>query len=241
MNYLTDNRRNALASEYVLGTLQGPARIRFQRLLMQHSNMRQTLWRWEGYLNTLGASLPSQTPPPHVWENIQTRLGFAQTSPTTEQTSTVVPFPQRSTNTWQWLTGISAAAAIVFAVLLFSPTLFVPQSSQYNQNAQLAVVQGEKAQALWLIEVNKNNITVQATNKFQPQQDKDYELWVVAKDGRAPVSLGLLPKQGKLVLPRADIIGKVEIAALAVSLEPLGGSPNGQPTTVLYTADLIAI
>jgi len=241
MNYLTDNRRNALASEYVLGTLQGPARIRFQRLLMQHSTMRQTLWHWESHLNALGGALPSQTPPPHVWENIQTQLGFTQPLSTSERPSTVVPFPQRPTNTWQWLTGISAAAAIVFAVLLFSPTLFVPQSSQYNQNAQLAVVQGEKAQALWLIEVNKNNITVQATAKFQPQQNKDYELWIVAKDGRAPISLGLLPKQGKLTLPRADIIDKVEIAALAVSLEPLGGSPNGQPTTVLYTADLIVI
>ena len=240
MNYLTDSRRNALASEYVLGTLQGPARIRFQRLLMQHSDMRQTLWRWENHLNALGGSLPAQTPSPRVWENIQQRLGFKDGVETDNKpTSNIVTFPAPSlpsAHKWQWLTGLSAAAAIIFAVLLF-----VPASYEHNNVPQLAIVQGEKAQALWLIELHENNISVQATSKFQAQPDKDYELWIVAKDGRAPISLGILPKQGKLILPRADIIDKVEIAALAVSLEPLGGSPNGQPTTVLYTADLVTI
>lgn len=240
MNYLTDPRRNALASQYVLGTLQGPARIRFQRLLMQHLPMRETLWLWESHLNALGGSLPAQVPAPEVWENIQVQLGFLPLPESNSQQppANVVLFPRTTTRKWQWLSGLSAAAAIVFAVLLFSPQLLPPTGSP---ESQLAIVQGEQAQALWLIKVNKDNISVQATAKFQPQQDKDYELWIVAKDGRAPISLGLLPKQGKLILARADIIDKIEIAALAVSLEPLGGSPNGQPTTVLYTADLIAI
>ena len=237
MNYLTDSRRNALASEYVLGTLQGPARIRFQRLLMQHHDLRQTLWRWENHLNALGGALHPQTLPPHVWENIQARLGFVSSGePTSVPTSNVVTFPQPAAKKWQWLTGLSAAAAIIFAVLLFVPT-----GSERIQNPQVAIVQSEKSQALWIIELNEKEIRVQATNTLQAQADKDYELWIVAKDGRAPISLGLLPKQGKILLPRADIIDKIEIAALAVSLEPLGGSPNGQPTTVLYTADLVAI
>lgn len=237
MNYLTDSRRNALASEYVLGTLQGPARIRFQRLLMQNPDMRRTLWSWENYLNALGASLPAQTPPPRVWENIQQRLGFTPTNALpVEPTSNVVMLPQRATKKWQWLTGLSAAAAIIFAVLLF-----IPATHDYNKVPQLAIVQSEKAQALWLIQILENNISVQATASLHPLQTNDYELWIVAKDGRAPISLGLLPKQGKLMLPRAAIIDKVEIAALAVSLEPLGGSPNGQPTKVLYTAELVTI
>ncbi|RZA06602.1 MAG: anti-sigma factor [Moraxellaceae bacterium] len=237
MNYLTDSRRNALASEYVLGTLKGPARIRFQRLLMQHQDMRQTLWRWENHLNALGGSLRPQVLPPHVWEKIQTQLGFNDVAAQTNlSTATVVKFPTAAIKKWQWLTGLSAAAAIIFAVLLF-----VPSGSEHISTPQLAIVQSEKSQALWVIELNEKNINVQATTTFQAQHDRDYELWIVAKDGRAPISLGLLPKQGRRVLPRADIIDKVEIAALAVSLEPLGGSPNGQPTTVLYTADLVAI
>jgi len=64
---------------------------------------------------------------------------------------------------------------------------------------------------------------------------------MVAADGRPPISLGLLPKQGKLSLPRSALFDQVQVAALAVSLEPLGGSPTGQPTTVLYTAELVAM
>ena len=73
MNYLTEERQNALSSEYVLGSLHGPARIRFQRLLMQHSSMRHTLWHWESRLNELGGALPNVQPAPEVWERIQAR------------------------------------------------------------------------------------------------------------------------------------------------------------------------
>ncbi|HWV15584.1 MAG TPA: anti-sigma factor [Cellvibrio sp.] len=233
MNYLTDPLRNALAAEYALGTLQGSARIRFQRLLMLHPSMRQTLWRWESHLNTLGGSLPPQPLPPQLWSKIEAGLGFTDTAAPPDN---IVKFPERVVRNWQWLASLSAAAAIIFAVLLF-----IPHSLQQGVAPQVAIVQSEKAQALWLIEVTEKHISVQATDKLQPQPDRDYELWILAKDGRAPISLGLLPKQGRLVLKRADSMDKIDIAALAVSLEPLGGSPNGQPTTVLFTAELVSI
>lgn len=236
MNYLTEDRQNALASEYVLGTLHGPARVRYQRLLMQHPSMRESLWYWEKYLNAMGGALPSQAPHPRVWENIQTRLGFDKTAPA--PVNNVVELPtKRSARSWQWLAGLSTAAAVLLAVLLILP----PQDPVPVAPAQVAIVQGEKAQALWLVEVGADMIQVQATDKLEAQADKDYELWLVAADGRAPVSLGVLPKRGKLALPRNELIGQVDIAALAVSLEPLGGSPTGQPTTVLYTAELVTM
>ncbi|RZA06014.1 MAG: anti-sigma factor, partial [Moraxellaceae bacterium] len=76
MNYLTEERKNALASEYVLGTLHGRARIRFQALLMQHRSLRHVLWQWESRLNSLGATLPDVTPRPELWQKIQQQLGF---------------------------------------------------------------------------------------------------------------------------------------------------------------------
>lgn len=235
MNYLTEERQHALASEYVLGTLHGPARVRFQRLLMQHPAMRKTLWYWENYLNTLGGTLPAQAPHPRVWQQIQTRLGFdTKISPDTNVVKlTKKPAP----SSWQWLAGLSSAAAILFAVLLMWP-----QPEPLEPAAmQVAVVQSEKAQALWLIELGELQLNILATSGLTPLDDRDYELWLVAADGRAPVSLGLLPKQGRLVLPRIALFDQVDVAALAVSLEPLGGSPTGQPTTVLYTAELVTM
>lgn len=233
MNYLTEERQNALSSEYVLGSLHGTARVRFQRLLMQHNSMRHSLWRWESRLNELGTALPNVQPAPEVWERIQSRLGFTTATPSA---TNVVSLPQRKPRGLQWLAGLSAAAAILMAVLLVNLKPVEPLLP-----GQIAVVQSEKAQALWLIELREDQLLVTATDKFKALDNQDYELWMVAADGRPPISLGLLPKQGKLSLPRSVLFDQVQVAALAVSLEPLGGSPTGQPTTVLYTAELVEI
>lgn len=236
MNCLTDERRHALCAEYVLGTLDGIARVRFQRLLMQHQSLRQTLWYWESHLNSMGAALPEQTPDPRIWQCIEARLGFNITA-----SATVVPIStkrkpdQKTTNSWRWLTGLATAAALVLALLLIWPQT-QPIS---DEPSQIAVVQGDQARPLWLIELHENSLHVRATEGLDAQQNNDYELWMVAADGRPPVSLGLLPKQGSARLERLAVLDQVDIAALAVSLEPLGGSPTGQPTTVLYTAELV--
>ncbi|RYY77115.1 MAG: anti-sigma factor [Gammaproteobacteria bacterium] len=241
MNYLTEERKNALASEYVLGTLHGRARIRFQTLLMQHRSLRHALWQWESRLNSLGSGLAEIAPRPELWEKIQLQLGFSSDA----LPANVVRIPQasakpqvdQSTNgAWKWLTGAATAAALVLAIFLVT----TPATNERTQT-QIAVVQGEKAQALWSIELGKNELVVTATANFKALPDQDYELWMIATDGRPPISLGLLPKQGKLILPRNAILDQVKIAALAVSQEPLGGSPNGQPTKVLYTTEIVTI
>ena len=62
MNYQSENLKNSLAAEYVLGTLRGPARQRFQKLMMQHSAFSEATSTWEQHLNTLGQKLPPVTP-----------------------------------------------------------------------------------------------------------------------------------------------------------------------------------
>lgn len=241
MNYLTEERKNALAYEYVLGTLHGRARIRFQALLMQHRSLRHVTWQWESRLNILGTSLPAVAPRPELWSKIQQQLGFDAELPANVVRMPQAPIKPTSTQpasnqTWKWLTGAATAAALVLAVFLV-----VPQSPIEHAQTQVAVFQGEKAQALWSIELGKDELVVSATDNFKALPNQDYELWMIAADGRPPVSLGLLPKQGKLTLPRKAILDQVKIAALAVSLEPLGGSPNGQPTKVLYTTEIVTI
>ena len=68
----------------------------------------------------------------------------------------------------------------------------------------------------------------------------DYELWALPK-GAAPVSLGVLPAAGA-TSRTLTVLQKQALALsneVAVSIEPLGGSPTGQPTgAVLYVAKL---
>jgi anti-sigma-K factor RskA len=66
----------------------------------------------------------------------------------------------------------------------------------------------------------------------QPDQvgaDQTGELWLI--DNGTPVSLGLLPESGQRSLsPSPDLRARLMTADLAVSIEPRGGAPEGQPT-----------
>jgi len=64
-----------------------------------------------------------------------------------------------------------------------------------------------------------------------PPDDMSYQLWIITADSPKPVNVGLLAATGQRAAFRApQPVGQV--AALAISLEPCGGSPA--PTKVVY-------
>ena len=67
-------RVEVLAAEYVLGSLKGPARLRFEGWMMESGRVRQEVWFWEQQLGALSTAAPQETPPPRVWSDIQKRL-----------------------------------------------------------------------------------------------------------------------------------------------------------------------
>jgi anti-sigma-K factor RskA len=73
--------------------------------------------------------------------------------------------------------------------------------------------------------------------------DRVLELWSVPPQG-APRSLGLISASGTTVLSRAKLpatLLKGGTAALAVSVEPPGGSPTGAPTGPVVFAGKLQI
>lgn len=58
MNYLKEERLNALAAEYVVGTLRGKARARYQKLMMQYQAVSDATAQWEQYLTGFAETLP---------------------------------------------------------------------------------------------------------------------------------------------------------------------------------------
>ncbi|MDP5030874.1 MAG: anti-sigma factor [Paraglaciecola sp.] len=230
MNYLIQPRRDALAAEYVLGTLRGAARLRFQRLILQYPAIRSSVEQWEQHINALGGQIQPVAPDPAVWEKIKQRLAFANAQ---VPESNVVAFPSKVVSRWKALSLLASAAAVVLAVLLVQLQPIEPEPAQ-----QFTVMQNEAKESLWLIEITTKTIEAYATKNVSQRQQNDYQLWMIAEDGRPPISLGLLPQSGLVSLSKHPQFDQLDIAALAVSLEPLGGSPNGSPTEVLYVAEL---
>jgi len=73
MNYRKPELQQRLAAEYVLGTLQGPARRRFERLLVEDRALQQLVQVWERRLAPWLAAVPAQPVPPEVWQRIRER------------------------------------------------------------------------------------------------------------------------------------------------------------------------
>ena len=245
MNYLKEERLNALAAEYVVGTLRGKARNRYQKLIMQYQAVSDATAQWEQYLTGFAEALPPVEPPKSVWENIQIKLGHKTTNSaevtrgaadTTSISGKIVSLEKERQKRWKNLAFISTAAAMVLAVLLF-----VMQPVPAPEVSHIAVVSNADNTPLWVIEVSENTLNVKATDAFVALADKDYELWMVPANGEAPISLGLMPEVNGDTRATPDILLDQSIAALAVSLEAPGGSVTGAPTEVLYIAPIVSV
>jgi anti-sigma-K factor RskA len=233
MNYQRPDLIDRLASEYVLGTLRGPARRRFEALIRAYIPARRAVHWWEQRLAQLAIEVPPVTPPAHVWPRIAQRIA-PQPARTAESRVT-------ATRWWQTLAAGLAVIAIGLASVL---TLRTPEIQVRTvQPAQTAIVADATA-PLWLVNAypETQQLYVRAMRAIAADPGRVFELWMLPTSGAAPVSLGLLPASGEVSLPLPPAAAQVLAASstLAVSVEPLGGSTTGAPTgPVVFTAPLL--
>ncbi|MBV9724675.1 MAG: anti-sigma factor [Gammaproteobacteria bacterium] len=216
MNYEQAALLDRLAAEYVLGTLRGPARRRFEELCAQSAAARSALYRWEDDLAQLSRTLSPVQPAARVWTNVSTQLFGAPSA---------VP---RTTSRRRWrLAAAAGLAAVALIVGLIVRELTPPPLQTF------AVLATDSTHPLWRLERRAplTALTIEVVGAVPPAAGKSYELWALPP-GAAPVSLGLLPAEGRterrLTAPqRAALLAADKVA---VSVEPLGGSPTGSPT-----------
>lgn len=217
-------RNHALAAEYVLGTLHGGARRRFETWMLESPRVRRQVWYWERRFQSLNGAIVERQPPAVVWRRIHARIAR----------------PRASARAWWWPVGSVLAASLMVAVVLFWPSR--PTPAQF-----VGVVQNSQAEPLWLLRTvaddGRRRLSLQSMN-VEAVAGKDFELWLLPRSGAA-ISLGLLPTrngQRTATLSERQLEVLRRSRALAVSLEPAGGSPSGQPTgPVLYQVRMITL
>ena len=147
--------------------------------------------------------------------------------------------PDRPTPWWAslglWRGLAFAGFALAFALGI---TMLAPRSERPFESV-VVVLAGPDAKAALVATAERGSryLTVKAVAPVDLARDRSLELWMLP-DGKPPLSLGLVPGAGiDRVAVRAPVgIALQDVPALAVSLEPSGGSPSGAPTgPVLYT------
>lgn len=209
-----------VAAEYVLGTLAGGARRRFERQLARDPFAARRVRAWEDRFALLALRLVPVAPGPAVWEGISRRVGDAG----------------ERAGGWRRL----AAVVAVLAVLGFGWAIW--EQLRPREPQATALVASEAGAALWRVALaaDGGSLEVEATGEVRYPDQRSRELWALPADA-APVSLGLMPATGRVRLALDDR----QRAALAVSTnvavsdEPAGGSPTGAPTgAILHVAAL---
>jgi anti-sigma-K factor RskA len=209
-----------VAAEYVLGVLGTAERRQAQQRLAHDQAFANEVAFWEERLGTLADAVAPVAPP----DRSRTRIARAVRARD--------PFAPRE-SLWQSLVfwrsfaiGSAALAAASIGALTFIEISPVPRAPL------LATLGASSGQPIFFAAINAGGTALQVVpTALLTSDQRAMELWLIPA-GDKPHSLGLIEpgRPVRLDVPR-DLVPRISAdAALAVSMEPPGGSPTGQPT-----------
>ena len=234
MNLSRPDRRerlDRLAAEYALGTSPPRVRRRLAAVARRDPAVATALSEWERWIAVLAEEVPAVTPPPRTWQQIVNRLGLHADSAAESGDR----WWQRL-GFWRAFAALSFIAAIGLGVSQWQRTAVEPLAPL------VVVLAGSDTRPALIATATRGEryLTVKKVGNAAPGAGKVFELWALPPSG-APRTLGVIPGTP---LSRVPVPSRVDeflsnITALAVSLEPPGGSPTGQPTgPVLYSGPI---
>jgi anti-sigma-K factor RskA len=194
---------SALAAEYALGVLPLADRAAAEARARRDPAFAAEIAAWETHLGAMNDGF-ADAPPPDLMPAIEARLFPAA--------------PPRRSGLLGWLVGALTAAALVLAVVLALPWL----APEQTMRAELAAADSA---LVYAVTYAGDRLTVTRTAGDAAPQGQVHELWLIAGNAD-PVSLGMIDGDTTTLAMPAPVAG----VTLAVSLEPDGGSPTGQPT-----------
>lgn len=235
--------RDALAAEYVLGTLDAAERAVVSARMIAEPELSAAVSDWENRLAPLSHLIAPVAPPAELAKKIEQKLAAASLGAITpgglaHPASPINLDIERRLRRWR---GIGIAASALAASLAVFIGVRETARPAANQNF-VAVFQKDDASPSFVMSVDLATRTLSVKRvAAEVPAGKTYQLWIASdKLGVGPQSLGLV-EQGsdvKQAISRIDP-GIVQNALFGVSLEPAGGSPTGKPTGPVFHAKLI--
>lgn len=219
------------AAELALGLLEGDERAHALRRMLAEHGFAQDVERWRAHLAQLFDLWPAMDAPPGV-------LGRVERTIDGPEAVTVAPITAKPSLFWPVAAGLSSVAAAAMLVVIVTRPISVPGPAAQpipvaaaRAPILLASIDRGKAGAPVTAVYDPNSAALRLTAAALADADRSAELWVIAGDG-VPHSLGLLKTSGasSFTISGDNRARLAAGATLAVSIEPIGGSPTGLPT-----------
>lgn len=231
--------RSMLSAEYVVGTLQGRARSRFELWLRSDPGLRREVEHWQQRLEPMGSSYPEEQPSPAVWQRIQSRIDPARDTRRASSWLSSLAFWRVSS------LATAALAAVMFGYIALGPA----RPGNAPADAMVVVLQDQTETPMmtvaWAPDVRGTpRLRLRVIGHQTMDPETAWELWMIPGPGEAPRSLGLITTHETQFVPiPSGMLPALNAAAgMAMSVEPKGGSPTGRPTgPVLYSGHCVKI
>jgi len=244
MKLVQPELQSRLCAEYVLGTMRGGARRRFEDYLRmpQHQSLRVHVANWEAHLTPLANHLPGVTPPERVWLRIQAAISGSTTpalTGTSKHNALKMPANKGLWQSFAFWRSLGLGASGLSAALLI--TLFASNAFRPAQEPMMMAVLEDQGVARLVVEQPKSGLLmVKMVKPWMPSPGNSLQLWVIPAAG-APRSLGIVNGTGETKFATGDMDVKLaDGLVIALSKEPVGGSPTGQPTGMILCKGAIA-
>lgn len=213
-----------LAAEHALGLLEGEELLTARGLVSTDPAFAAQVADWQTRLAPLLDKIGPITPSANLWPRIEAAIAAAGPDE--------VVVLRRAVRRWQIGTGIAVAASLALAVITFRPATPPQVTDPAVPMATTLVSAGANAGGpvtlVWQPDAHR---LVAYSPQMRATAGHDYQLWILPKTGN-PMPVGLL-KAGAtqaMIMP-PDLASHMGAGtSLAISVEPLGGSPTGLPT-----------
>jgi anti-sigma-K factor RskA len=208
----------ALAGEYVLGSLPAEQRDQVEQRLPYEPALRAAVDAWEQRLHPLTALVPPQQPSPQLWRRIERSLQQDRRP------------AQAATPWWNLLALWRGLAAAGLAASLVLGSLLLTRAPPAPNYLVVLVAPQDKAPG-WVVQAsNPRELQLIPLGVIEVPSDKALEFWTKADDWQGPVSLGLV-KPGQPLRVPLDRLPPLQANQLfELTLENPNGSPIGKPT-----------
>lgn len=233
-----------LAAEYVLGLLDAGSRRDADARLQRDSAFAALVSAWEAYFSPWLEGIAPVGVPAELWPRIRAALWQH------ELPARAAPVGKPSLwdrlSFWRGLAagGFAVAAASLAALLVTvrsvpepiapppapTPVVTVPTPAPPAAPMTVSLVHDDGSAAYNAV-VNPDTGVIVLVPVHMPDDVRVPELWLIGDDG-VPKSLGVIARDRAMQVRIPESVRKSAEAnaVFAVSLEPEGGSPTGQPT-----------
>lgn len=226
--------RELLAAEHALRLLEGEELIEARRLQVEDSAFAAEVSAWEERLAPLFDQIAPVAPGQHVWQRVQRVIGGA------EPRGDVVAL-RRTVRRWQGLAGLAAAATLAVALVAVPPLLRPPAAPPAAERPPPVLIASlgdqELPGSVAVTFVPGAGDLLVAASAIERPPGRDHQLWIIPEGG-TPISLGVISTEEPLKRRLSPALaGQFRVGAIvALSREPAGGSPTGQPTGPVVAA-----